>query len=102
MIKAILNGILKMVTSAINLVLTPVNALFANIFPNMSSAISTFNTFVTRYLGGTLSYFFSLFPPIFRNLLVIWFGFVVAYYGIYFTFVAVLKIWNIIQKIKFW
>lgn len=102
MIKTLLNGILKAITSVIGFILTPINALFNNLFPDMSGAISTFNSFVNNYLGGALSYFFSLFPPIFRGLLILWFTFIIAYYSIFYTYKAIIKIFNIIQKIKFW
>lgn len=102
MIKTLLNGILKAITSVVGFILSPINALFNNLFPDMSSAISTFNNFVTSYLGGALSYFFSLFPPIFKSLLVLWFTFVIAYYSIFYTYKMIIKIFNIIQKIKFW
>ena len=70
MIKAIINGILSLIISILDIILIPVNALFENLFPDVSSMISTFNTFVTTYVGGGLSYFFSILPPIFRGLLV--------------------------------
>ena len=102
MIKKLLNGILNMASSVVGLVLTPINALVENLFPNMANAISTFNTFVNTYVGGMLSYFFNLFPPIFRSLLVIWFTFVVSYYGIVYTYLGIKKIYEVIQKVKFW
>lgn len=102
MIKALINGLLNLLGSVIGLVLTPINSLVANLFPSMSNAIATFNTFVSRYVGGTLSYFFSLLPPIFRNLLVIWLTFVIGYYGVIYTYLGVKKLWEVIQKIKFW
>lgn len=102
MINALLKGILSIITSILNIFLLPINALIENIFPDMSNAIGTFNTFINTYVGGTLSYFFSILPPIFRGILVIWFTFVIAYYSIYYTYIGILKIWNVIQKIKFW
>lgn len=102
LIKALLNGILNVITSLLNIFLLPINALIENIFPDMSSAINTFNNFINNYVGGTLSYFFSILPPIFRGLLVLWFTFVIAYYSVYYSYLAIIKIWNIIQKIKFW
>lgn len=102
LINAILKGILTVITSLLNIFLLPINALIENVFPDMSNAIGTFNTFINNYVGGTLSYFFSILPPIFRSILVIWFTFVIAYYSIYYTYIGILKIWNIIQKIKFW
>ena len=102
MIKAILNGILKMIMGVLNIVLLPINALIENIFPSMTNALSTFTDFVNNVLGSRLAYFFSILPPILRSLLVIWFTFVLAYYSIYYSYLAIIKIWGIIQKIKFW
>lgn len=102
MIKAILKGILKMVIKVLNVFLIPINALFENLFPSMTQAIGHFNTFVNTYIGGTLSYFFSLLPPIFRSILSIWVTYLISYYGIIFIYKGFVKIWNIIQKLKFW
>lgn len=102
MIKAFLNGILKVITSLLNVFLLPINTLLGALFPDMTNAISTFTNFINTYVGGTLSYFFSILPPTFRSLLVLWFGFVIGYYTIYYTYLAIIKIFNIIQKIKFW
>ena len=102
MFKALLNGILNTIISFLNIVLTPINALFNNLFPNMATAISQFNSFVTTYIGNNLAWFWNLLPPIFRGLVGTWFTFVIAYYGIYFTYLGFMKIWNVIQKIKFW
>lgn len=102
MIKALINGILKLVIKVLDIVLTPINLLFVNLFPDVSSMISTFNNFVNTYVGNGLSYFFSMLPPIFKGLLVSFFTFVIAYYGIYYTYIGIKKIFEIIQKIKFW
>ena len=102
MIKAILNGLLSALTGVVSFLLTPVNLLVENLFPNMSSAIATFNSFVDNYLGSNLAYFFSMFPPIFKSLLVLFFTFCIAYYTVYFTYIALVKIFTIIQKVKFW
>lgn len=102
MIKAIINGLLKLLIMVLNIVLLPINTLIENVFPSMSSAIQTFNDFINNVLGTNMVYFFQLLPPIFRGLLITWFTFVISYYTIYYTYLAILKIWAIIQKIKFW
>lgn len=102
MIKAIINGILNLCMKVIDIVLTPINLLFDNLFPDVGNMISTFSTFVNKYVGGTLSYFFSLLPPIFRGLLITFLTFVIAYYGVYYTYIGIKKIFDIIQKIKLW
>lgn len=102
MIKAILNGLLSALTGVVNFLLTPINALVSNVFPDMAGAIATFNSFVSNYLGSNLSYFFSMFPPTFKALLVLFITFCAGYYTVYFTYIAVIKIFNVIQKVKFW
>lgn len=102
MIKAILNGILKIITSLVGFILSPLNSLISNLFPNMANAIGTFNTFVNNYFGSNLTFFFSMFPPIFKTLLVLFISFAISYYTIHYSYIAIVKIFNVIQKIKFW
>ena len=102
MIKAILNGIMSLVTKIIDIVLLPVNTLIANIFPDMSTSIGNFNTFVNQYIGGSLAYFFSILPPITRSIIILWLSFLIVYYGVVWSYTAIIKIYNVIQKIKFW
>lgn len=102
LIKAILNGILNALVGVVSFLLTPLNNLVSTLFPNMASAIGTFNSFVDNYLGSNLAYFFSMFPPIFKSLLVLFFTFCIAYYTVYFTYIMLVKIFTIIQKVKFW
>lgn len=102
MFKALLNGILNTIISILSIVLTPINALFTALFPNMSGLISYFNNFVNTYIGNNLIWFMNLLPPGFKYCLRVWFTFVIAYYGIYYTYKGFIKVWEIIQKIKFW
>lgn len=102
MINAILKGILKVITKLLSLFLLPVNALINQLFPDMAAAINHFNNFVSTYIGSTLSFFFSILPPIFRSIIFIWLTFLISYYTIYYTYLAIVKIFDLIQKIKFW
>lgn len=102
MIKAILNGFLNALTGVVNFLLTPVNVLFSALFPSMAQGIATFNNFVNTFFGTGLGWFFHLLPPIFRTLLITWLMFVISYYTIYYIYLGYLKIFAIIQKVKFW
>lgn len=102
MINAILKGILKVITTLLNIFLLPVNLLIENLFPDMTQAIQHFNDFVNTYLSTPLAYFFNLLPPIFKSILLLWLTFIVSYYTIYYSYLAIIKIWDIIQKLKFW
>lgn len=102
MIKALINGFLNICTSVINIVLTPVNLLISNLFPDMSTAITKFNQFVGMFTGNLLGYIFHFLPTGFKTLLVTYLTFIIAYYGIIYTYKGVVKLFQIIQKIKFW
>lgn len=102
MINAIINGILKIITTLLSVFLLPINLLIENLFPDMTNSIAHFNNFVTSYLGSSLSFFFNLLPPIFRSIVILWLTFLISYYTIYYSYLAIVKLFDIIQKIKFW
>lgn len=103
MFKALLNVILKAVQGVINVVLLPINALIEPLFPSsITTAIGNFTTFVNTYIGSSIGWFSSLFPPIFRSLVGLALTFTIAYYTFVWSYTAIIKIWNVIQKIKFW
>lgn len=103
MINAIIQGILNVITGLINIVLLPINALVENLFPSsISSAIANFNTFLNQYVGGSIGWFSHLLPPIFKSLVGIALTFMIGYFTFVWSYTAIVKIWNVIQKIKFW
>lgn len=102
MIKALLNGILSMLTKVVDIVLTPINLLVANLFPDSAVIIGRFNNFVTFYFTDKIKYFFWMLPTMFRTFLSIYFTFVITYYTIYYSYVAIKKIFEVIQKVKLW
>lgn len=102
MADSILTTILNCLTWLVNLVLSPINSLFNNLFPDMTSYISQFNSFITNYVGGSLSYFFSLLPPITKNIILLYVSFLILYYPIVWTYTLSIRLFAIIQKIKFW
>lgn len=103
MFKILFNGILSVVKSLINIVLLPINALVESLFPSsIVNAIDNFNTFIYQYVGGSLSWFSNLFPPIFKSLVILSLTFMIAYFTFVWSYTAIIKIWNVIQKIKFW
>lgn len=100
--KALMNVIMKLVTGVINIVLTPVNALLEPLFPqSLSNAISNFSNLLSR-IGGIISWVANLFPPTFKELLLLALGITITYYTIAWTYTLMVKIYNVIQKIKFW
>lgn len=102
MAKALMKVVMKLVSSVVDIVLLPINALISNIFPDFSEAISNFTSFVTNYVGGSIGYFASILPPITRSIVGLWLTFLVTYYGVSWSYSLIIKIYNVIHKIKFW
>ena len=102
MIKALLNGILSIVGMLVNFLLTPVNLLISTLFPDLSYYIGMFNTTVNTFFGNTVTWIFNLLPTNFGNLIIVWLTFCISYYGVYYTYLGIVKLFNVIQKIKFW
>lgn len=102
MIQLLFNLILKLVSFVLDIVLAPVNLLIEGLFPDMTNAINNFTYFVNTYLGPSLSYFFSILPPITRSVILLWLMFLITYYPIVWTYYGILKIWVVIKRIKIW
>lgn len=102
MAKALLNGILKLLNTLISIILLPIDALIQGIFPNLGTFFANISTFFTQYVYPATAWFSSLFPPTFKLLASIMISTVVLCYSIYYTYIMIMKIWVIIQKIKLW
>lgn len=102
MAKAIFNVLFKVIKSILNIGLAPINLLVVNLFPDFSNLISNFNNFVSTYIGSGIGYFSSVLPPISKNIILLYLTFLISYYTITYSAHAIIKIFKIIQRIKFW
>lgn len=100
--KAIFTVLFKLIKSIADIILAPINLLVVNLIPDVSSLIGTFNTAVSRLLGTNLAFFAHLLPPITKNVILIYLGFLITFYTVVITAHAVLKVINIIKAIKIW
>lgn len=102
MAKALFNVLFSVIKTILNVGLAPINLLVVNLFPDFSNLISTFNNAVNTYIGSTIGYFSSLLPPNTRNIILLYLTFLISYYTIVYSAHAIIKIFKIIQRIKFW
>lgn len=102
MAKAIFSVLFSVIKSILNIGLSPINLLVANLVPDFSSMITLFNSTVTRYIGVGIGFFSVLLPPTTKTLIGIYLLFLTTYYTITISAHAVLKIFKIIKAIKFW
>lgn len=102
MAKALFNVLFSVIKTILNIGLAPINLLVVNLFPDFSNLISTFNNGVQTYIGSAIGYFSSMLPPNTRNILLLYLTFLISYYTIVYSAHAIIKIFKIIQRIKFW
>lgn len=101
-LNTVLNVLTNLLISIVNFVLTPINLLVSNLFPDVSQYIAIFNNFVNTRIGTGFGYFFSILPPFTKGLIIIWLSFCVVYYPVYYTYIGIVKLYNVIQRIKLW
>lgn len=102
MAKAIFSVLLKFIKSVTDIILAPINLLIVGLIPDLNTVISTFNNAVERVLGTNLAFFAHLLPPTTRTMILFYLGFLVTYYSIVIGVHAILKVINIIRRIKIW
>ena len=102
MAKAIFNVLFKVIKTIANLLLTPINLIVSNLFPDFANLVNTFNTALNTFVTGTLNYFFHILPPNCRAFILLYFTVMVSYYTISISIHAILKVYTIIKNIKIW
>ena len=102
MAKSLFIVFFKIITTIVGSALSPINNLVTNLFPDFSNLISTFNYGVTNYIIPKLSYFSVLIPPNTRTFIVLYLTFLITYYSMSFTLHLIVKIFKVIQRVKFW
>jgi len=102
MLQMFLDGFLNALGAVLDFVLSPLNSLIDNIFPDMSNAIILFTQFIGTYVGGLLAYFGNFIPPYTKTIIILWLVFLISYHSIVWAYTLIVKLWNLIQKLKFW
>lgn len=102
MAKAIFNFMIGLVSNFIKLLWAPLDNGIALLFPNVNDKLTTFTDFLNTFINNNIAWFANILPPGVRALCIFWLGFMVSYYTFAIVYDAVVKIFNLIQKIKFW
>lgn len=90
------------ITTLTNVILTPVNLLVSGLFPDLSNIIARFTYACNTYLGGGLTWFYTIIPTNARNLITIYVTILISYYTISISVHAILKVYTIIKNVKIW
>ena len=101
MFKLLFNGITSILSNLLSVICWPINQLIETILPDFSDKI----TFITDNLSvifSGLTWAISILPPVLITTLIFILTLEVAKHTIFTSTHALVKVWNLIQKIKFW
>lgn len=101
MFKAIFNGIINLLATVIQLIVWPINAVISSTLPDLSGKIlSVSNTLNSVF--DSITWGLGLLPPIVVETLLFIIAIEIAKHTIFVSTHALIKVWNVFQKIKFW
>lgn len=101
MFKALFDIILNMLASVIQIICWPLNAIISSTMPDLSAQIlSVTNTLNSVF--DSITWALGLIPsPVIIVLLFI-IGIEIAKHTIFVSTHTLIKVWNVLQKLKFW
>lgn len=101
MFKALLNILINLVATIIQIICWPINSLISAALPDMSNKILTItNTF--NLVFDSITWAIGLIPAPILEVLLFVLLVEVAKHTIYVSTHVLVKVWNVFQKIKFW
>lgn len=101
MIKAILNVLINLVATIIQIICWPINTLITSALPDFANKITTItNTFNSVF--DSVTWAIGLVPAPIMEVLLFVLLVEVAKHTIFLSTHVLVKVWNVFQKIKFW
>lgn len=101
MFKALFKIIINLLATVIQIVVWPINTVISNALPDLSDKIlSVTNTLNTVF--DSITWGLGILPPILVETLLFILLVEIAKHTIYVSTHTLIKVWNILQKIKFW
>ena len=101
LISTFFNFLLTIIMSIIQLICLPLNALFEGVFPDFSDKLTLIDNALESAYSG-LSWAVSLVPPLSKDVLLFIFTIELSMLAIMRSSHMTAKVWNILQKLKFW
>lgn len=101
MFAAIINFLLNLIGSIIQVVLIPFNTIFINALPDLTSQINQVSNGISELFKG-IGWALGLLPPGILPVLVFVITIEICKHTIWANAHMIVKVWNVLQKIKFW
>lgn len=101
MIQAIFKFLLNLLATIIQIVVFPINQLFVTVLPDVSSKITQVNDGLSNLFAG-MGWALGLLPPGVLPVLIFILTIEIAKHTIWANSHMIIKVWQVLQKIKFW
>lgn len=101
MFKALFNVMIGMIASIVQLVCTPLNLAITSALPDLSEKILQVTTALNTVFNG-MAWALGMVPASIINTLIFILTIEIAKHTIYISTHALVKVWVLIQKLKFW
>lgn len=101
MISLLFNSLINILTGLVRILVFPINLLISSTLPDISSNITTTTNTIIQFFNN-LAWPLSIIPVGILNTLAFILLVEIAKHTIYISTHALIKMWNIFQKIKFW
>lgn len=101
MFKLIFNGIINLLATVIQIIVWPINTIIVNTLPDLTAKISLVSNGINSLFNG-IGWALGLLPPTILGTLVFIISVEIAKHTIYLSTHTLIKVWNVLQKIKFW
>lgn len=99
--KAIFKFLLNMLATVIQVIVWPINQIFVNLLPDVSDKITTVTTGISSLFSG-MAWAVGMIPLTLKATLLFILTIEIAKHTIWANSHMIIKVWNVLQKIKFW
>lgn len=101
MIQLLFSSLIKLLNSLVKILVLPLNLVINSTLPDISAHITTTTNSIIQFFNN-LAWPLSIIPVGILNTLAFILLIEIAKHTIYISTHALIKLWNIFQKIKFW
>lgn len=101
MFKLLFNGITGILANLLSVICWPINQVITGILPDFSDKLTYITDNLSSIFSG-LTWAISILPPVIVTTLLFILTLEVAKHTIFTSTHSLVKVWNLIQKIKFW
>lgn len=101
MAKALLNVIMNLLASVLQLVTAPLGALINSALPDLADKIQETTTIILNFISD-LAWVVDILPPSVKTFMIFVLTLEIARHTIFKSTHALITLYNLFQKIKFW